>query len=110
MNNMDKFDELCSLVKDYSLLKGDETPLLNDATRGRPMDQQNGDRNTSTSLGRSGSLVKKNSQDKKNEASSISNSYVIKKLIYQYMNPTLIPYRNFHEEYILNSFKLFIDV
>lgn len=39
---------------------------------------------------------------------SLSNCYILKRLIYSFMNPVLIPYKDFHEEYRLSAFDSFI--
>ena len=37
-------------------------------------------------------------------AKGMSSSLIMKKIIYNYMNPTLIPYRNFREEFMIKAF------
>ena len=34
----------------------------------------------------------------------MSSNFIMKKLIYNYMNPTLIPFRNFRDEFIIKAF------
>jgi len=40
---------------------------------------------------------------------TLSSCYILKKLIYSFMNPVLVPYRDFHEEYRLAAFESFIQ-
>jgi hypothetical protein len=42
------------------------------------------------------------------QSGGLSNCYVLKRLIYSFMNPVLIPYKDFHEDYRLSAFDSFI--
>jgi len=34
----------------------------------------------------------------------MSSNFIMRKIIYNYMNPTLIPFRNFRDEFIIKAF------
>jgi len=51
---------------------------------------------------------KENKDGAQTQSGCLSNCYILKRLIYSFMNPVLIPYKDFHEEYRLNAFESFI--
>jgi len=51
---------------------------------------------------------KENKDGAQTQSGGLSNCYILKRLIYSFMNPVLIPYKDFHEEYRLLAFESFI--